>query len=76
MTIAAAHTSEYTAPAGWVRVCALADLEVERGRAALLSMTRSRPRAESFEGRISSGTDVRDDENFWKKLLRATYQSY
>ena len=25
-----------TAPTGWVRVCALTDLEVERGRAALL----------------------------------------
>ena len=29
-------------------------------------MTRSRPRAESFEGRISS-QDVRDDENFFVK---------
>jgi nitrite reductase (NADH) small subunit len=27
-------------PAGWVRVCAVADLEVERGRAALLGTTQ------------------------------------
>jgi nitrite reductase (NADH) small subunit len=30
------QTRAGTAPMGWVRVCALADLEVERGRAALL----------------------------------------
>jgi nitrite reductase (NADH) small subunit len=29
-----------TAPAGWVRVCAITDLEVERGRAALLGDTQ------------------------------------
>jgi nitrite reductase (NADH) small subunit len=27
-------------PAGWVRICAVADLEVERGRAALLGTTQ------------------------------------
>ena len=29
-----------TVPAGWVRVCSLTDLEVERGRAALLGSTQ------------------------------------
>ena len=40
MTIADPQTAEYVAPDGWVRVCALADLEVERGRAALLGGTQ------------------------------------
>ena len=29
-----------TVPAGWVRVCSLTDLEVERGRAALIGSTQ------------------------------------
>ena len=29
-----------TVPAGWVRVCSVSDLEVERGRAALLGSTQ------------------------------------
>ncbi|WP_194411400.1 nitrite reductase small subunit NirD [Microbacterium cremeum] len=40
MTIADPQTTEYVAPDGWVRVCALDDLEVERGRAALLGGTQ------------------------------------
>lgn len=40
MTLVDPQTSEYSAPAGWVRVCALDDLEVERGRAALLGGTQ------------------------------------
>ena len=40
MTLVDPQTAEYTAPAGWVRVCALDDLEVERGRAALLGGTQ------------------------------------
>lgn len=40
MTIADPQTAEYVVPGGWVRVCALADLEVERGRAALLGGTQ------------------------------------
>ena len=40
MTIADPQTAAYIAPGGWVRVCALADLEVERGRAALLGGTQ------------------------------------
>ena len=39
MTLVDPQTAEYTAPDGWVRVCALDDLEVERGRAALLGGT-------------------------------------
>lgn len=31
-----AHETDAAAPAGWTAVCALGDLEVERGRAALL----------------------------------------
>lgn len=33
-------TAHRTVPPGWVRVCALADLEVERGRAALVDGTQ------------------------------------
>lgn len=40
MTIVDPTTAEYVAPDGWVRVCALDDLEVERGRAALLGGTQ------------------------------------
>lgn len=40
MTLVDPQTSEYTAPDGWVRVCALDDLEIERGRAALLGGTQ------------------------------------
>jgi len=40
MTLVDPQTAEYTAPDGWVRVCALKDLEVERGRAALLGGTQ------------------------------------
>lgn len=40
MTLVDPQTSEYTAAGGWVRVCALDDLEVERGRAALLGDTQ------------------------------------
>ena len=40
MTLVDPQTAEYTAPDGWVRVCALDDLEVERGRAALLCGTQ------------------------------------
>ena len=40
MTLVDPQTAEYTAPDGWVRVCALDDLEVERGRAALLGGTQ------------------------------------
>jgi nitrite reductase (NADH) small subunit len=40
MTLVDPQTTEYTAPPGWVRVCALADLEIERGRAALLGGTQ------------------------------------
>ncbi|MDR7112105.1 MULTISPECIES: nitrite reductase small subunit NirD [Microbacterium] len=40
MTLVDPQTAEYTAPDGWVRVCALADLEIERGRAALLGGTQ------------------------------------
>jgi nitrite reductase (NADH) small subunit len=36
----APHLDSRTPDAGWVRVCALADLEVERGRAALLGSTQ------------------------------------
>ena len=40
MTLVDPQTTEYTAPDGWVRVCALDDLEIERGRAALLGWTQ------------------------------------
>jgi len=40
MTLVDPQTTEYIAPAGWVRVCRLSDLEVERGRAALLGGTQ------------------------------------
>ena len=40
MTLVDPQTAEHTAPDGWVRVCALDDLEVERGRAALLGGTQ------------------------------------
>ena len=40
MTLVDPQTAPYTAPEGWVRVCALDDLEVERGRAALLGATQ------------------------------------
>lgn len=41
MTLVDPQTAEDTAPReGWVRVCALDDLEVERGRAALLGGTQ------------------------------------
>jgi nitrite reductase (NADH) small subunit len=40
MTLVDPQTTEYIAPAGWVRVCHLDDLEVERGRAALLGGTQ------------------------------------
>lgn len=40
MTLVDPQTAQYTAPEGWVRVCALEDLEVERGRAALLGGTQ------------------------------------
>jgi nitrite reductase (NADH) small subunit len=40
MTLVDPDTTEYIAPAGWVRVCALDDLEIERGRAALLGGTQ------------------------------------
>lgn len=41
MTLVDPQTTESKdAPDGWVRICALADLEVERGRAALLGGTQ------------------------------------
>jgi nitrite reductase (NADH) small subunit len=40
MTLVDPQTTDYVAPSGWVRVCALDDLEVERGRAALLGGTQ------------------------------------
>ncbi|WP_106814131.1 nitrite reductase small subunit NirD [Microbacterium timonense] len=40
MTLLDPQTAGYTAPPGWVRVCALDDLEIERGRAALLGGTQ------------------------------------
>jgi nitrite reductase (NADH) small subunit len=40
MTLVDPQTAEYTAPAGWGRVCAVDDLEVERGTAALLGGTQ------------------------------------
>lgn len=40
MTLVDPQTAAYTAPPGWVRVCSLDDLEVERGRAALLGGTQ------------------------------------
>lgn len=40
MTLVDTQTAAYTAPAGWTRVCALDDLELERGRAALLGGTQ------------------------------------
>lgn len=40
MTLAAPHTSAPVVRHGWVRVCALTDLEVERGRAALIGETQ------------------------------------
>lgn len=40
MTLVDPQTDALAAPEGWVRVCALADLEVERGRAALLGGTQ------------------------------------
>lgn len=35
-----AHETDAAAPSGWVAICALGDLEVERGRAALLGDTQ------------------------------------
>lgn len=40
MTLVDPQTAPTDAPEGWVRVCSLADLEVERGRAALLGGTQ------------------------------------
>lgn len=40
MTLIDQQTSAPATPPGWVRVCALGDLEVERGRAALLGGTQ------------------------------------
>lgn len=40
MTMVEPHTTTPETPTGWVRVCSLADLEVERGRAALLGDTQ------------------------------------
>jgi nitrite reductase (NADH) small subunit len=42
MTMVDAVTRQQTptAPSGWLRVCAVADLEVERGRAAILGSTQ------------------------------------
>jgi nitrite reductase (NADH) small subunit len=41
MTIVEQQATEASLlPTGWVRVCAVADLEVERGRAALLGTTQ------------------------------------
>jgi nitrite reductase (NADH) small subunit len=40
MTLVDPQTTAAEAPEGWVRVCALDDLEVERGRAALLGGTQ------------------------------------
>ncbi|WP_169582326.1 MULTISPECIES: nitrite reductase small subunit NirD [Microbacterium] len=40
MTLVDPQTAATDAPEGWVRVCALEDLEVERGRAALLGGTQ------------------------------------
>lgn len=56
MTLIDPQTTPHAAPPGWTRVCALADLEVERGRAALLGGTqialfRTRG-ADGREGRV------------------------
>jgi len=40
MTLIDSQTTTHSAPPGWVRVCALEDLEIERGRAALLGGTQ------------------------------------
>lgn len=40
MTLVDPQTAAYIAPEGWTRVCALGDLELERGRAALLGGTQ------------------------------------
>lgn len=40
MTLVDPQTTTTAAPDGWVRICALDDLEVERGRAALLGGTQ------------------------------------
>lgn len=40
MTLVDPQTADRTAPEGWVRVCSLDDLEIERGRAALLGGTQ------------------------------------
>ena len=40
MTLVDPQTDETMTPPGWVRVCAIGDLEVERGRAALLGGTQ------------------------------------
>ncbi|GAA5208351.1 nitrite reductase small subunit NirD [Microbacterium kyungheense] len=40
MTLIDPQTTAHVAPPGWVRVCALTDLEIERGRAALLGGTQ------------------------------------
>lgn len=40
MTLVDPQTAPTDAPEGWVRVCSLTDLEVERGRAALLGGTQ------------------------------------
>ena len=39
-TLTEAAPAPAETPSGWVRVCALADLEIERGRAALLGDTQ------------------------------------
>ena len=40
MTLVDPQTDTADVPEGWVHICALADLEVERGRAALLGGTQ------------------------------------
>ncbi len=40
MTLVDPQSTATEAPDGWVRVCAVSDLEVERGRAALLGGTQ------------------------------------
>lgn len=40
MTLVDPQTAAHAAPDGWVRVCAIEDLEIERGRAALVGDTQ------------------------------------
>jgi nitrite reductase (NADH) small subunit len=40
MTLVDPQTIHSSVPEGWVRICAVSDLEVERGRAALLGDTQ------------------------------------